>query len=129
MACTRAAHETGDDRGIVPEHPAIETTLLLEGSAPDPSDDHTPAEPPTEIDAGSDLAVASESETDPSETDPDDTLPAILEAHPNRWYVPDSQRYAFAVRTPTGDRAYRETADAAAALVERYWADSGTDER
>ncbi len=129
MACTRAAHETGDDRGIVPEHPAIETTLLLEGSAPDPSDDRTPAEPPTEIDAGSDSAIASESETDPSETDPDDTLPAILEAHPNRWYVPDSQRYAFAVRTPTGDRAYRETADAAAALVERYWADSGTDER
>jgi polyphosphate kinase len=53
--------------------------------------------------------------------DPDETLPEALLAHPDRWYRPDSGTYAFAVRTPDGDRVYRKTADAAAALVDEYW--------
>ena len=53
--------------------------------------------------------------------DPGETLPEALLAAPERWYRPDSETYAFAVRTPDGDRVYRKTADAAAALVEEYW--------
>jgi polyphosphate kinase len=50
-----------------------------------------------------------------------DDLPQILAAHQDRWYRPDSATYAYAVRTPDGDREYRKTARAAAALVEEYW--------
>jgi polyphosphate kinase len=121
MACARAAHETGDDRGIVPEHPAVETDLLLDGRSTrtgTEAGDGTDSGPnrSDETDAGSDDAAAD------ARADGDD-LPGVLGAHPDRWYVPDSERYDFAVRTPDGDRAYRKTADAAAALVERYWSD------
>jgi polyphosphate kinase len=121
MACARAAHETGDDRGIVPEHPAVETDLLLDGRSTrtgTEAGDGTDGGPnrSDETDAGSD-DVAADARAD------GDDLPGVLGAHPDRWYVPDSERYDFAVRTPDGDRAYRKTADAAAALVERYWSD------
>ena len=53
--------------------------------------------------------------------DPAGTVPEILLDNPDRWYHPDSERYAFAVRTPDGGRVYRKTAGAAAALVEEYW--------
>lgn len=48
-------------------------------------------------------------------------LPAALVAHPDRWYRPDSETYAFAIRTPDGGRRYRKTAAAAATLVELYY--------
>jgi polyphosphate kinase len=48
-------------------------------------------------------------------------LPEVLAAHRDRWYVPDSATYAYAVRTPDGGREYRKTARGAAKLVERYW--------
>jgi polyphosphate kinase len=119
MACTRAAHETGDARGIVPEHPAVETDLLLDGTSTPTRTDGASASESETGDGPHGVGGDAEERTDES---PDD-LPAVLDAHPERWYVPDSQRYSFAVRTPDGDRAYRQTADAAAALVERYWAD------
>ncbi|MFT4948962.1 MAG: polyphosphate kinase [Natronomonas sp.] len=53
--------------------------------------------------------------------DTDGSLPAALRANPDRWYRPDSETYAFAVRTPDGGRVYRKTAGAAASLVEQYW--------
>jgi len=48
-------------------------------------------------------------------------LPETLADNRDRWYVPDSETYAFAVRTPDGGREYRKTAAGAAELVERYW--------
>jgi polyphosphate kinase len=49
------------------------------------------------------------------------SLPEALRTNPDRWYRPDSETYAFAVRTPDGGRVYRKTAGAAASLVEQYW--------
>ncbi|WP_299267440.1 polyphosphate kinase 1 [Halorientalis sp.] len=51
----------------------------------------------------------------------DDDLPEAMDRHRDRWYVPDSDTYSFAVRTPDGGRAYRKTADSAAALVAEYY--------
>ncbi|MUV90402.1 polyphosphate kinase 1 [Halapricum sp. CBA1109] len=48
-------------------------------------------------------------------------LPSVLQNHPDAWYRPDSNQYAFAVRTPDGDRVYRETAEGAATVVERHY--------
>jgi polyphosphate kinase len=48
-------------------------------------------------------------------------LPNRLLRHDEKWYVPDSDVYEFAVRRPSGDCAYRKTADGAASAVERYW--------
>jgi polyphosphate kinase len=145
MDRARAAHETGDDRGIVPEHPAVETTLLCDGpadTAPDagpspevdgehrPDADGTEGMDGTDGTDGTDSAAEGEPDAhlasgdggrDP-DTVADGELPAVLADHPDRWYVPDSDRYGFAVRTPDGGRDYRKTREAAAALVERYWA-------
>jgi polyphosphate kinase len=118
MACARAAHETGDDRGIVPEHPAVETDLLLDGRST-----RTDTETDDESDQSGTADMGSNDDAAADRRAEGDDLPAVLGAHPDRWYVPDSQRYDFAVRTPDGDRAYRKTAKSAAALVERYWAD------
>jgi polyphosphate kinase len=38
MDRARAAHESGDDLGVVPAHPAVETTLLVDGSTPQPAE-------------------------------------------------------------------------------------------
>ena len=53
--------------------------------------------------------------------DEDRNLPAALREHRDVWYRPDSQQYAFAVRTPDGERAYRETTAGAAKVIERYY--------
>lgn len=60
----------------------------------------------------------------PDLPDPDvaeDTLPVILEENPERWYRPRSDRYAFAVRTPDGNRRYTTTAEGAAELIARLY--------
>jgi polyphosphate kinase len=132
MDRTRAAHESGADRGILPAHPAVERTLLVAdaterteapaesvsfstngaGADGSPSDSRSGTASDGESASGSDgppVAVA------------DSDLPPALVDNPGRWYVPDSDRYGFAVRTPEGGRDYRKTATAAAALVEQYW--------
>jgi polyphosphate kinase len=153
MDRARAAHESGDDRGIVPTHPDVETSLLL-GDGADGADDSfdevtgtgttgsrnppaggtgAAADGDGVSGAGAEVEVEFEVDTGPGDDndDPDDDdadatphpdLPTVLADHPDRWYVPESDRYRFAVRTPDGDREYRKTAEAAAGLVERYWA-------
>ncbi|WP_152041678.1 polyphosphate kinase 1 [Salinigranum salinum] len=138
MDRTRAAHESGDERGIVPAHPAVETSLLLEsatdaastasrpddGAASDPDAVSVAMDGDTSPTSDPDAVSSSEmgDGADDIGDDDDDRLPTALVDHPDRWYVPDSSRYEFAVRTPDGDRDYRKTPEAAAALVERYWA-------
>ncbi|WP_049907637.1 polyphosphate kinase 1 [Haloferax elongans] len=46
---------------------------------------------------------------------------AILDRFPEKWYVPKSNHYEYAVRTPEGDRDYRKTAAAAAKLLTKYY--------
>ncbi|MFC7141155.1 polyphosphate kinase 1 [Halosimplex aquaticum] len=58
--------------------------------------------------AGGDSAVAENGD-----------LPGPLRDNPDAWYRPDSDHYDFAVRTPDGT-VYRETAEGAAAVVERF---------
>ncbi|WP_299235168.1 polyphosphate kinase 1 [Natronomonas sp.] len=51
------------------------------------------------------------------EADADDPF----EVHSERWYVPDSDRYAYAVRTPDGERRYFKTREGAGRLLERLY--------
>jgi len=44
-----------------------------------------------------------------------------LTRHDSRWYVPDSEQYDYAVRTPDGDRRYFETRVGAADCLERLY--------
>jgi polyphosphate kinase len=47
--------------------------------------------------------------------------PDPLDAHPNRWYVPDSDEYEYAVRTPDGERRYFKTKEGAAQLLTQLY--------
>ena len=125
MDRTLAARERDDvHTGIVPEHPDVDGDLLVEpvGDAPDAVEDGEPgpaARPGSE--ATEDGAVETASATDGPSPAGDDSLPEALTANADRWYVPDSDRYAFAVHTPDGDRRYFRSADgAAAAITELY---------
>jgi polyphosphate kinase len=67
------------------------------------------------IDSGVDRASASGDEGG---------LPPTLLAHPDRWYVPDSDHYDFAIETPDGGRQYRKTAAGAASVLDRCYGGS-----
>lgn len=93
------------------------------------------ANPPPAASPGDLVEVWQLPEEDTNETSPEEsaevdqeteeTLPAVLRDHPERWYRPDSKRFAFAVRTPDGGRRYRRTAaDAASLLVALYDGDT-----
>ena len=109
----RAAEHEDRGRGVATDHPAATGELLVEPV--DEGDEATP----DETDGGADAETAADDAPATDERDAD--LPAALRAHPDRWYVPDSDRYGYAVRAPDGDRAYRVTAEAAADLVARYY--------
>jgi polyphosphate kinase len=64
-------------------------------------------------------APSQEQTTGSSEADGGD--PGALERFGEHWYEPDSHTYAYAVRTPDGDRVYRKTADGAAAVLQKYY--------
>jgi polyphosphate kinase len=141
MACTREANRRDDvHTGILPEHEHVDGDLLVEpvddvspdaptvtGSAPDGDGDGDsegdtegngsagPVSEPDTLVANGGTSVAS---PDGSSGD----LPTVLAANRDRWYVPDSDRYTFAVRTPDGDRRYFRTAAGAANAVERFYA-------
>ena len=44
-----------------------------------------------------------------------------LNRHDGSWYVPDSDRYRYAVRTPEGETRYLKTEEGAAELLERLY--------
>jgi polyphosphate kinase len=130
----RAAEREDHHRGIVTDHPAATGELLVhpvDGAAQtrgaEPSDmeaaeDGDGPVDPTDTDGAGDPesgGVGADGDETPSAASTE--LPSALRAHPDRWYVPDSDRYGYAVRTPDGDRAYRVTVEAAADLVARYY--------
>lgn len=53
--------------------------------------------------------------------DGDQTEPTIMQEYSDRWYVPDSDTYEYAVRTPDGNRAYRKTQDGAVGVLEQHY--------
>jgi polyphosphate kinase len=149
MDRTREAVERdGWPTGIVPEHPAVGRELLVEpveepapaptpsgqGSDPDRDDgdgdgggDDGGADPargdgePTPATDGEGALVRAGDEREERRGPTDGDLPPAFGTHPDRWYVPDSDRYEFTVRTPDGDRRYYESvAGAADALEELY---------
>jgi polyphosphate kinase len=69
-----------------------------------------------------DLLVDPSSEAD-NDTHPrsGDDSPDVLDAHSEHWYVPDSDQYAYTVRTPDGDRRYFETREGATELLEQLY--------
>ncbi|MFC7229520.1 polyphosphate kinase 1 [Salinirubellus salinus] len=98
MDRTWAALEAeGEHRGIVPDHPDVGRELLVE-PRPDAEDDGDTDERRDEVAAA----------------DPFDRFA-------DRWYVPDSERYDYTVRTPEGGRRYFVTRDGARDALTRFY--------
>ena len=117
MDQTLAASNTpGVHRGISASHPDVPETLLVESdpSVMAPRDEAETQE--GDEDESTDPAVESGAGA-PTNGDPRH----VLDDFPEKWYVPSSRHYEYAVRTPDGDRDYRKTAEAAARLVEKYY--------
>jgi polyphosphate kinase len=132
----RAAAADDVDRGI-PADAFDETDLLVDAVGLDagrPATDEASVDAGDSSDAAGSESEASDPSTGPTEADGSATvaesdgtestvatngdLPAALSEHPDAWYRPDSDHYAFAVRTPDGT-VYRKTADGAASAIER----------
>ncbi|QLH76070.1 polyphosphate kinase 1 [Halosimplex rubrum] len=134
----RAATDDEIDRGI-PADAFDETTLLVDavgsdserrsaddggdaavGDSDDGSDAVRSASEPTGMSVETDgAATVAETDGAASTVATNGDLPTALSANPGAWYRPDSDHYAFAVRTPDGT-VYRKTADGAASAIERY---------
>ncbi|MFC6864651.1 polyphosphate kinase 1 [Halomicroarcula sp. GCM10025817] len=76
---------------------------------------------PVEDEAGPDVVPDDELGPDEPAANSDRTDEALLDRFAEHWYVPDSDTYDYAVRTPDGDRKYLKTIDGAAAALERYY--------
>jgi hypothetical protein len=127
--------------GIGPTLPPRKVAMGIKANPPpkaSPGDKVVLWDVPTpEADSGAEVGTPAETDGEadavaPAETDGDDDatapagagLPPIFGQHPDRWYRPQSERYAFAVRTPEGDRRYAETADRAGTLLARFYEDA-----
>ncbi|KAB1194139.1 polyphosphate kinase 1 [Haloferax sp. MBLA0076] len=141
MQQTLAARKRNDVyRGIPASHPDVPETLLVEpnptvmrpADAPDPqslaTETVSAVTDRSESANGSERGTEQDASTEAKSTA--DDAPAalgngdpqrILDRFPSKWYVPDSEHYEYAVRTPNGDRAYRKTPTAAANLVRKYY--------
>jgi len=70
---------------------------------------HPPGGRDTDDEGGDDASPATESDTSPAATGDE----SVFDAHADRWYRPDSETYAWAVRTTDGERRYFMTRDGA----------------
>jgi polyphosphate kinase len=70
---------------------------------------HPPGGRDTDDEGGDDASPATESDTSPATTGDE----SVFDAHADRWYRPDSETYAWAVRTTDGERRYFMTRDGA----------------
>jgi polyphosphate kinase len=109
-AAREATRRDGVRTGIVTDRPGVGSELLVTGEEGDRATEGNE----TEGDDGSaGEGNAGDGPTD-GEGDP-------LSRHESRWYVPDSERYEYAVRTPEGDRRYFVTREGATAALERFY--------
>jgi len=90
-------------------------------------------EQPTETDAESKPLTESEGECTASDADTTDepfevtdggNPDEVLATYSDRWYVPDSVVYNYAVRTPDGERRYLKTKAGVTDLLERLYSDT-----
>ncbi|SFR69040.1 polyphosphate kinase 1 [Halogeometricum limi] len=123
MEQAASAHGRDGTRGMPATHHAAPGELLVAPRDEESEDADAPSEIPVAKDGG---AV----ESPPAETGDavasaghggDDEMPRVMRENPDRWYVPDSDHYAYAVRTPGGERKYRKTRQATVSLLERYY--------
>jgi polyphosphate kinase len=109
------SHATGEE--TIEDSPLDRPLLTDSGEAPAPA---VAADGPMPVDASSaDGSVVGRSSI--RSPDGDGRHPSALDAFEEHWYVPDSDRYAYAVRTPSGDRRYYETADGAARTLRAFY--------
>ena len=94
MKQTRRATDVATSQGVVIDDQFIDEDLLV-----DPS---------------------SEADNNTHPVEGDDS-PDMLDVHSEHWYVPDSDQYAYAVRTPEGDRRYLKTQEGAIQLLEQLY--------
>jgi polyphosphate kinase len=102
MDRTRAALETeGEHRGVLPDHPDVGRELLVKprSQTGDESDENH----------GTPVAAGDDPTADP------------FDRFADRWYVPDSDRYDYTVRTPDGGRRYFVTREGARDALTRFY--------
>jgi polyphosphate kinase len=105
----KAAHSGYDDPGRVLDV-SFESGIVVDASEA-ASASGSPASDPSESQRGS------TSQTPDGGRASDDPL----HRYDDRWYRPESERYAFAVRTPDGDRRYLKTRAGAVAALTRFY--------
>jgi len=114
MDATERAVEEGAHAGMSVDEDLIGGDLLIEPTSESPD----AAERPSVVVDGRSAADADSTETDAGATadspSEDGSEESVFEAHPDRWYRPDSERYEWAVRTVDGGRRYFETREGAA---------------
>ncbi|WP_049915116.1 polyphosphate kinase 1 [Haloferax mucosum] len=130
-----ASSKPGVHRGIPASHPDVPETLLVESNPTVMAPRDVPEPRPLADETTSVVTARGDSDGASSADDADDEprvaaargAPVngdpqyVLDTFPEKWYVPDSGHYEYAVRTPDGDRDYRKTATAAAKLIEQYY--------
>ena len=95
--------------------------LLIEPTSRSDTDDHLHTVEPVSEDGGRVAESAAEDGRLPGTADDDGSSPpgpaaedgSVFEYYADEWYVPDSDRYDFAVRTTDGQRRYFVTRDGA----------------
>ncbi|WP_396612501.1 polyphosphate kinase 1 [Haloferax sp. S1W] len=132
MGQALAAENRPDLRmGMPASHPNVPETLLVESNPTVMSSRDEPLSPSldthevvaeTSFTTPVQSAQAQNGSVEAVDSLHETTAPqAILDRFPEKWYVPKSNHYEYAVRTPDGGREYRKTAEAAAKLVAEYY--------
>jgi len=113
--------------GIPGDYP-LSSDLCVAGDRPQTAADSTAdrepeAEQSPNTDSGGEQTVSDVNIThgETSELTDGGRETGILSTHSDRWYVPDSTIYDYAVRTPDGERRYRKTKAGATDLLERLY--------
>ena len=68
--------------------------------------------------------IASSTQSALSEVTDGGATDEVLSTYGDRWYVPDSAVYDYAVRAPDGERRYLKTKAGVTDLLERPYSDS-----
>jgi len=84
----------------------------------------TPSEPATETDGESVAPSEDIANGDPSEVTDGGEADRVISKYSDRWYVPDSVVYDYAVRMPDGERRYLKTKAGVTDLLERTYSDT-----
>ena len=105
--------------GIPVDYPVDGELLVERSDAGDREDAGAREDASAEEDAGGTTSQADGGTT--SQADGGGETGVLLDQHADQWYEPESDTYAFAVRTPDGDRRYLKTREGAEAALEELY--------